>query len=298
MKLTILGCNGALPAYGRFPSSQILDLGMELFLIDCGEGAQLQMGAYSVKPSRINNIFISHLHGDHYFGLVGFINSQGLLGRTKEMHIYATAKLKDIIAIQTDWPLPFEIIYHDLQDGVSEILIDNPKFQVRCFPLDHSVPTHGFLFTKKGRLRSLLPDKIQEFEIPKYFYSQLAEGKDYTKQDGTIVLNCEVTQSGKGNKTFAYCSDTGYFEDVLAAIFDVDTLYHEATYLENELDKAIARKHATAKQAATIAKKANAKKLIIGHYSSKYKSIDEHLIEAKEIFDNTELGVQGQVYEL
>jgi ribonuclease Z len=298
MQLTILGCGGALPAYGRYPSAQILNTNECSILIDCGEGAQMKMQQYKVKQNRIHHVCISHMHGDHYFGLVGFINSQGLLGRTQTLNIYAPAKLKEIIALQTEWKLPFEIIYHDLLENKYAVLFENEKLKIEAFPVEHSVPTHGFKFTKKVKLRSLLPNKLREYEIPKYFYSKLADGEDYERQDGTIIKNELVTIEGKGNKSYAYCSDTRYTESIIPYIKNVNLLYHEATYLHELAERAHERHHSTTTEAASIAKLAQVDQLIIGHYSSKYKTLEGFKEEATIVFNNVLLAEEDLVVNI
>ncbi len=293
LKLIILGCNGALPAYGRFPTSMVLDMGMELMLIDCGEGAQIKMQEYGVRGSRINNVFISHLHGDHYYGLIGWLNSQGLLGRTKALHIFAPAGLQAIIEIQIDFPLPFAVHYINTIPHQASVLIETEHILVKSFPVDHSVPTHGFTFTLKKEKRGLLPEKLLAYEIPKYFYKQLTQGESYQKQNGEIIKNEWVTTEPKPNITFAYSADTAYAESIIPFIYKANALYHEATYTQEHVDKAAARKHSTAVEAATIALKAEVQQLIIGHYSSKYKTTDLHSLEAKAIFENTILAEGG-----
>jgi ribonuclease Z len=298
MTLTILGCNGALPANGRFPTCQILDVGAEMFLIDCGEGAQIKMQQYKVRSNRVNQVFISHLHGDHFFGLIGWLNSQALLGREKELHIYANEKLKAIIAIQLEWQLPYQIIYHDLVPNESQILLDTDKYEVISFPVMHSVPTHGFRFTVKRNKRIMISDKVREYEVSQYFYKKLTLGFDYEKANGEIIKNEILTTKGKPNLVYAYCADTLYTETIVPYLQNSNLIYHEATYCNDQLDKATARMHSTAKQAANIAKLSNANQLVIGHYSSKYKDISGHLAEANAVFEHVVLAEEGLSIEV
>jgi ribonuclease Z len=298
LKLTILGCNGAIPAYGRYPTSQILDCGAEMFLIDCGEGAQMQMQKFGIKSSRINHVFISHLHGDHYYGLIGWLNSQGLLGRVKVLHIYCAEKLKAIIDIQLDYALPYQIHYHFLKPNTSEILFDNNKYEVISFPVIHSLPTHGFRITFKRNKRTILPTATSKYQIPLYYMDKLTQGLDYTTQDGTVIKNEWLTEAGKPNLVYAYCADTIYTETILPFITNCNTLYHETTYTNNDIEKATARFHTTAAQAATLALLANAQQLIIGHYSSKYIDPETVWHEAKTIFDNCEYALEGKSFEV
>ncbi len=298
MKLTILGCAGAIPAYGRFPTSQVLDVGATMFLIDCGEGAQMRMQTYGIRSNRIDHVFISHTHGDHYFGLIGWINSLALLGRTKPLFIYAPELIKQVIDLQLQYNLPYAIVFKALQPNESEVLWNTEKYEVISFPVIHSVPTHGIRIRVKRNKRILNKAAVSDLEIPVYFYKRLTNGEDYTKADGTIIKNESVTLGNKPDLQYAYCADTLYTETILPYIDNADLLYHEATYTEQYLDKATERNHSTAKQAATIGKLSNAKQLIIGHYSSKYKLLDQHLIEAKEVFNNTILAFEGMEIEV
>lgn len=197
MFLTILGCNAASPAFGRHPTSQVLDINGELFLIDCGEAAQMQMQKFKVKSNRINKVFISHLHGDHYFGLIGWLNSQALNGRAKSLTIYCPAKLKAIIEIQIDYALPYTINYHFLEGENETILFENDKLCISSFGVTHSIATWGFKFTKKNRKRILIPEKLRELEIPKYFYSEICNGEPYIKKDGSIIENEILSLPGR-----------------------------------------------------------------------------------------------------
>ncbi len=298
MKVKILGCNSATPAYGRHPTSQVVNIKEQLFLIDCGEGTQMQMQKYSVKRNRINHIFISHLHGDHYFGLIGFLNSLALYGREKEMHIYCPEMLQAIIEIQLFHPLSFPLHFHFLNFEREAMIYDSGSVTVKSFPVHHSIDTCGFLFTEKERKRMLLPEEIRHYEIPKYFYSRLTEGEDYTQKNGEVIENQWVTKEGKKPTTYAYTADTAPHEKYYDIIKNADLLYHEATYEEAHLQKAIDRLHSTAKQAATVAKNASVKQLIIGHYSSRYKEMDSLIVEARSVFENTVLAVEGEEVEV
>lgn len=298
MKVKILGCNSATPAYGRHPTSQVLNIKEQLFLIDCGEGTQMRMQDFKVKRNRINHIFISHLHGDHYFGLIGFLNSLALYGREKEMHIYCPEQLKAIIEIQLFHELSYPLHFHFLDFEKEELIYDSASVQVKSFPVFHSVETWGFLFTEKERERILLPEEIRHFEIPKYFYGRLTEGEDYTQKDGEVIKNEWVTKAGKTPSTYAYTADTAPHEKYFDIIKGADLMYHEATYEEAHLQKAIDRQHSTAKQAAQVAKGAGVKKLVIGHYSSRYKELHVILAEARSVFENTVLAIEGEEIEV
>lgn len=298
MKITILGNNSALPAYGRYPTAQVIEINEHYFLMDCGEGAQMRMQQFGVKSTRINHIFISHMHGDHFYGLVGFISSLSLWGRERELYLYCPKEIKSILEFQLKWDLGFTIIYKLIEEGERLILIDEEKYEVSCFPVYHSVPTHGFKFIEKKRKRVLLPMKLQQYEIPKYFYKNLTEGEDYETRDGALIKNEWVTMDGHPNKVYAFCADTRYAPEICDDIEGVDLLYHESTYLDDSQHKAVERFHSTAKEAAAIAKQARAKKLLVGHFSSKYKELDAFVDEAKTVFEFTELALEGMTFEI
>ncbi|MDE3236583.1 MAG: ribonuclease Z [Bacteroidota bacterium] len=297
--VTILGNNSALPAYDRHPTAQIVTLNEQLFLIDCGEGTQMQMARYKIRRSKINHIFISHLHGDHYFGLVGLITSMGLLGRETDLHIYAPAALEEILHIQfkaADTQLPFKLHFHALtKEG---IVIDHPKFSVECFSTTHRIPCYGFVIREKKAPRKLDKEKLLEYSIPSSFYDKLKMGEDYETKEGQIIKNEWVTILNKPALSYAFCADTSYNESLIEKVKNVSLLYHETTYLKDLTERAAARFHSTTEQAATIAAKANVYKLIIGHFSSKYESLDAFLDEARAIFSNTDLAIEGVSFEI
>jgi ribonuclease Z len=297
--ITILGNNSAIPSFGRHPTAQVLQTNEENFLIDCGEGTQLRLSQYKIKKSRINYIFISHLHGDHYFGLIGLITTMALLGRITDLHIYGPTLLEKIINIHFEaatTKVPFKIYFHALSEEVE--IMNSTKISVRAFKVNHRIDCWGFLFKEKKKPRKILAEKAKAFEIPEAFFGQLQQGNDYRTKKGTIISNSEVTEANTPAKTYAYCADTLYDESIAAKITDVDLVYHEATYLANLEQQAKDRYHSTSTQAATIAKLANAKKLIIGHFSSKYDSLDEFLTEATSIFPNTELALEGACFSI
>jgi ribonuclease Z len=298
MTVKILGCNSATPAYGRHPTAQVVNCKEQLFLIDCGEGTQMRMQDFKVKRSRINHVFISHLHGDHYFGLIGFINSLALYGREKDLHIYCPEQLQSIIEIQLFHELSYKLHFHYLNFDKEDIIYDSASVQVKSFPVYHSIETCGFLFTEKERKRIILPEEVRHFEIPKYFYSRLTAGEDYEQKDGTLVKNEWVTKAGKKPSSYAYTADTAPQDKYTEIIKKADLLYHEATYEEVHLQKAIDRQHSTAKQAAQVAKDAEVGKLLLGHYSSRYKELDNILEEAQSIFKNSLLALEGQEFEV
>ena len=269
-------------------------------MIDCGEGTQVQLRKAKIKFSRINHIFISHLHGDHFFGLPGLISTFRLLGREKELHVYGPKGIKEAITLflklgdsWTNYPLRF----HELTSNGPEVIFEDDKVAVTTLPLRHRVYTNGFLFREKTNLRTLNIDAVTKYRIDKSQFNNIKTGKDVVTDDGKIIPNRELTSDPPKCKTYAFCSDTKYHEDLVPLLKDVDVLYHESTFLESELHLCEKTKHSTAKQAATIAKKANAKTLVIGHYSTRYKSIELFKEEAKKVFDNVELADDGKVFE-
>lgn len=292
--LTILGNNSALAAYGRHPTAQILQIQEESYLIDCGEGTQEQLSNYKVKRSKINNIFISHMHGDHYFGLIGLLTSMGLLGRVSPIHLYAPTELQQIIQLQLDAAntvLPYQVHFHPLNEE-GEIANDK-RVRVQAFKVTHRIPCWGFIFTERKHPRTIDAERAKAYEIPTAFYDKLHEGEDYVTNKGTIIPNNEVTVAAPLPKVYAYCADTVYDPSLAEKLKNVHLLYHETTYLHDDAVKAGARFHSTTVQAAEIAKKAGVQKLLIGHFSSKYESLAPFLEEACAVFPNTALAIEG-----
>ncbi|MCW3121129.1 MAG: Ribonuclease [Flavipsychrobacter sp.] len=301
MKVTILGNNSALPAFGRHPTAQAVSVYGEVLLIDCGEGTQIQMQRFGLRWRSVHHIFISHLHGDHYFGLPGLITSMSLLGRTAPLHLYAPAELKpilDAILSVADTVLCYPFYFHPLAEEGSAVIVDDISFSVTAFPVEHRIRCHGFLVERKTRGRKLLPDKCSEYGIPAAFYERLKQGEDYTRKDGVLVKNEQVTETGPSVKRYAYCADTIFTESFLPYIMNADTVYHECTYLEADAHKATTRYHSTAAQAGQIAKMANTKQLLLGHFSSKYKELDKFYEEASAHFANVFVTEEGTSYEV
>jgi ribonuclease Z len=297
--VTILGNNSALPAYDRHPTAQVVTLNDQLFLIDCGEGTQMQIARYKIRRSRIHHIFISHLHGDHYFGLIGLVTSMGLLGREQELHIYGPPRLKDIIDLQLAvavTTLPFPLIFHPLE--AEGIIADHAKFRVECFHTRHRIPCWGFIIREKKKTRKIDKVKVLEQDIPSTFYERLKDGEDYETKDGQIIKNETVTFANTPALSYAFCADTLYDETIAERTKDVTVLYHEATYLKDLEERAAARFHATTVQAAAIAAKAGVKRLLLGHFSSKYESLEAFLTEAQEVFPDTHLAIEGVTYRI
>lgn len=294
--VTILGNNSALPAYNRHPTSQVISLNDQLFLVDCGEGTQMQMNTYKIRRGKINHIFISHLHGDHYFGLPGLITSYGLLGRITDLHLYAPAALKTILDLQlnmSDTWLPYKLHFHALENA--SVLIDEEHVTVECFKVFHRIDCWGFLFREKRNPRKINATATEKFGVPISFYEKLKRGEDYV-HEGKTILNKELTVANKPVRSYAYCADTLYNETLAEKVQHVNMLYHEATYLKDKQEKALSRFHSTTIQAAQLAQLAGVKKLLIGHFSSTYEKLDDFLTEAQEIFHNTQLALEGQTY--
>ena len=301
MKLTILGCYAATPRTITNPTSQLLEIKNRMFLIDCGEGTQVQLRKNKIKFSKINQVFISHLHGDHFFGLIGLISTFSLLGRTTDLHIYGPKGIKEIILLQlrlsNSWT-NYGLYFHELESEESETIFEDEKVMVTTIPLKHRVYTNGFLFQEKVGERKLNMDAVLNYEIESCYYQKIKNGKDIALEDGRTVPNSELTFDPIEPKSYAFCSDTVYHEAILPIIENVDVLYHESTFLESEEGLAQKTLHSTAKEAARIALKANAKQLILGHYSTRYESISLFKEEAETIFSEVALAEDGKTFEL
>ncbi|MET3979953.1 ribonuclease Z [Mucilaginibacter sp. UYP25] len=298
-EVTILGSSSATPIFNRNPTAQVLNINEKLYLVDCAEGTQQQMLRFDVKASRIDYIFISHLHGDHYLGLVGLLSSMHLNGRKKEIKLFCPEPLKEIIDLQlkyseTKLHFPLEYVFTDAtQKGT---ILENQDIFVETIPLDHRIPCTGFLFRQKKRLRKLIKEKIEDLNIPVSEYSSLKKGNDFTAADGTVYKNETLTTAPQEPRSYAYVSDTLYVEKYLQQINSATLLYHEATFLHDMVDRANQTHHTTALQAGEVALRVNAEKLIIGHFSARYKTLNELLEEAQSVFPNTELAVEGKTF--
>ena len=299
-QLTILGTSSALPTSNRYPTAQALNVLGRFFLIDCGEGTQTQMRKYKIGFSKINHIFISHLHGDHIFGLIGLISTMVLLGRINDLHIYSHSELQKFLLPQIEFlyanELPFKIIFHPLNFKKEQKIYEDSKVNVFSFPIDHRISTCGFRFEEKPALPNLLPDKIKEYQIPIRDRHRLKEGGDYITSDGRIISHSELTKNKHRARTFAFCSDTRYNESYIESVRNVDLLYHEATFANDNKDLAQTTYHSTGEAAARVAQKADVGKLIIGHFSARYKDHTIILKEAQAIFTNTEAITEGQIF--
>lgn len=300
-KITILGSSGAVPAYGRMPSAQFLEVENNYFLIDCAEGAQLQLMKYELNMHRIDHIFISHLHGDHYLGLMGLIFTLHLNKRKSDLHIYSHKGLDEIITLQLKYSkssLNYKIVFHLLTPGRKEIIFENKFVTVETIPLLHKLDCSGFLIREKQKPRRIdkevLPQNLSILQLNK-----LKSGEDIVDDEGNIVYKNEaLTLSPRKSRSYAYCSDTQYFEAIVEQILEVDVLYHEATFMEEDADKALETRHSTVKQAATIALKAQPVRLLIGHFSARYKDLLPVIDEAKRVFQNTHLALEGETFTI
>jgi RNAse Z (EC 3.1.26.11) len=300
MKLTILGCHSATPRTTAHPTAQVLEVKGNLFLIDCGEGTQVQLRRFKVKFSRIRHIFISHLHGDHFFGLIGLISTFRLLGREAELNIYGPKGIKEAITLQlklgkswTNYPLCF----YELDSDSPQLLYEDDKLTITTIPLKHRVYTNGFLFREKPGERKLNIDAAQKANVDLSYYNKLKQGFDVVNRDGKTIANKDITLDPEPPKSYAFCSDTAYYPEIIPQIEEATALYHEATFLEEHQHLCDATKHSTAKEAAAIAQKAQVKTLILGHYSGRYDNLELFRNEAKQVFDSVELAEDGKVIE-
>ncbi len=300
MKIKILGCYAATPRTITNPTSQVLEIKSHMFLIDCGEGTQVQLRKHKIKFSQIEHIFISHLHGDHFFGLIGLISTFMLLGREKELHIYGPKGIKEAILLLLKLGnayTSYNLFFHELTSKESEVIYEDEKVKVTTIPLKHRVYTNGYLFEEKNTERKLNIDAILNYNIEKLYYNKIKLGGDITLDNGSIIPNSELSFAPEEAKSYAFCSDTLYNEDIIPIIKKATVLYHESTFLESESHLAEKTMHTTAKQAAKIAKLADVKHLLLGHYSTRYGNIELFKTEANEIFENVLLTDDGLEFE-
>jgi ribonuclease Z len=301
-QLTILGTSSALPTSNRYPTAQVLNVLGRFFLIDCGEGTQTQMRKYKIGFSKIDHIFITHLHGDHIFGLIGLISTMILMGRTKDMHIYSHSELRKFLSEQIKFiypdDIPFKIVYHPLNFKREQLIFEDKKVKVYSFPLVHRIPACGFRFEEIPPLPNLIPEKIKEFNIPIRERQKIKEGGDFTTGDGIVIPHSELTVNRYKSRSFAFCSDTRFDESYIESVKNVDLLYHEATFATNNEALAKETYHSTGKDAATVALKAQAGQLLIGHFSARYKDVAVILNEACQIFPTTKAISEGDVYSV
>ncbi len=298
-EITILGNNSAVPAFGRHPSSQLINIHHNYILVDCGEGTQMRLQEVKAKTSKIEHIFITHLHGDHFFGLIGLLTSMNLLGRIKPLTVHAHAEVEEILNIQlkhtkAEFSFPFAI--NPLPEEGTKVIYNDDFVEVTAFQLEHRISCCGFLFKEVFSKLKVNKAKLEELNIPNTEWSKIQAGEDYLFADGQIISNAVLVEEGPKPRTYAYCSDTRYIESFIPVIKGCDTVYIESTYANKDADKAFNRYHCTAEQAATIAKKAGVGRLLLGHFSSKYKDLSIMLEEATPIFENTEISEESKTY--
>lgn len=297
--LTILGTSAAVPYKNRYLAGQVLNVHEQLFLIDCGEATQFRLSEFKIKRHKIDHIFISHLHGDHFFGIFGVLTSLAMNGRTAPLYIYSPAGLKDIIQTvfeKSYYVSPFPIHFQELDTNKSALIFENEILTVHSFPLSHRIPTVGFVFKEKSQPFNIIQKKIEAYKIPLSEIKKIKAGADFILPDRKIIPNAELTLPAYKTRSYAYCSDTKYDEKIIPFIRHADLLYHESTFANDMAEHAALVGHSTTIEAATIAKKVNAGKLILGHYSSRYTDLDMLLAEAKTIFPDTVLGVDGETH--
>ncbi|MBC8052716.1 MAG: ribonuclease Z [Sphingobacteriaceae bacterium] len=299
--VTILGSSSATPIYNRNPSSQLLNINERHFLIDCGEGTQVQLLRNGIKNQRIEHIFISHLHGDHYLGLVGLLSSLHLNGRSKPIYLYGPPELSEILDIQFKYSqtqLRYPLVFKATQTDHTEKIFESNDVIIETFVLDHRIPCTGFKFTQKKRSRKIIKEKFDELKIPIDLIPELKRGGTFTDKKGRVYAADELTIEAPEPRSYAYCSDTlcswGYLQDIKG----VDTLYHEATFMNDMLSRAEETFHTTTLQAGEIAVKAEVKQLLIGHFSARYKELEPLLEESKSVFKNTKLAIEGHTFEI
>ena len=295
-EVNILGCGSALPTTRHYSSSQIVNIREKLFMIDCGEGAQLQLRRSKLKFTRLNHIFISHLHGDHCFGLMGLISTFGLLGRTATLHIYAHEDLEKLLAPQLEYfckGMTYEVAFHSINPNKAEVIYDDHSVSVTTIPLKHRIPTCGFLFQEKQTPNHIIRDMVDFYRVPVFELNRIKNGEDYVTPDGTVVPNHRLTTPSNPPRSYAYCSDTAYLKSIVPQIKGVDLLFHEGTFAQCDAARAKETYHTTAAQAAEIALEAEAKQLVIGHFSARYEDESILLKEAQAIFPSTLLAKEN-----
>ncbi|MDR0414416.1 MAG: ribonuclease Z [Prevotellaceae bacterium] len=299
--VTILGCSAALPTANRFPSAQLVSIRNRRYLVDCGEGAQMQLCRYGFSALQVNHVFISHLHGDHMFGLFGLISTMSMMGRRSPLHIYAPCGMQQILDDHLRYfgeGVSYSVEVHELCCERQSIILEDKHITVSTFPLYHRVPTCGFLFCEKTPPRNIFKEAIAKYSLPLCAIIAIKNGSDYTLPDGEVIPNEQLTYQPYAPRTYAYCSDTIACREVALAVQGADLLYHEATFADDMRDFAINRGHATARQAAQLARDAGVKRLIIGHFSSRYRSVDALVAEAQQVFPNTCAAKDGATFFL
>ena len=300
-KIYILGCGSALPTMRHNPSSQIVELRGKQFMIDCGEGTQLQLRRSKIRFTKLGHVFISHLHGDHCLGLLGMISTFGMLGRTAPLHVFAAAEYEELFRRELDFfcqRIEYEVVYHPINPNVGEVIFEDRSMTVSTIPLSHRVPCCGFLFREKPGLPHIRRDLIDMYGIPTSQINNIKNGIDWVSPDGETIPAARLTTAAEPPRSYAYCSDTRYNPGIAEMVKGVSCLYHEATYSSDDQTRAEKHFHSTAGEAATTARDAGAGKLIIGHYSQRYKNEDALLEEARKIFPNTELATENAQFNI
>lgn len=300
-EVTVLGCGSALPTLRHYPSSQVVNVREKLFMVDCGEGAQLQLRRSKLRFNKLQAVFISHLHGDHCFGLIGMLSTFALLGRTADLHIYAHRDLEPILNSLLNYfckGSSYKVVFHAVDTAQFQSIYEDRSVTIYSIPLRHRVPCCGFLFAEKPILPHIKRDMIDFYKIPTFAINNIKAGQDWTLEDGEVIPNSRLTYPAEAPRKYAYCSDTMYFPEITTFVKDVDLLYHEATYGTEYEDKAKQRFHSTARQAAMVARDAHAKKLMLGHYSARYEDESSLLKEAKELFSNSILAEELLTVEI
>ena len=300
-EVLILGNRSATPMYGRHPTSQILNFNEQLLLIDCGEGTQMQLFRYGIRSTRISHIFISHLHGDHYLGLVGLLSSQHLMGRQSDLHLYGPAPLKEILDLQfkhSDTRLRYNLIFHPTNPNERAVILDLRSIKVSTFPLQHRIACTGFRFEEGIRPAALNVEEVERQQVPTAFLKLLKRGVDCVDKKGVVYKAADLTLPSEKPRSYAYCSDTVMSDAYFEAIQDVNLLYHESTFLHDMVDRAKETFHTTSKEAAEVAKAVNAKQLLLGHYSARYRDLQPLLDESRAVFPNTTLSEEGKWFAI
>ncbi len=295
-ELHILGCGSALPTTRHFATSQVVNLRDKLFMIDCGEGAQMQLRKSRLKFSRLNHIFISHLHGDHCFGLMGLISTFGLLGRTAELHIHSPKGLEELLTPMLNFfchTLAYKVIFHEFDTRQTSVVYEDRSMTVTTIPLQHRIPCCGFLFAEKARSNHIIRDMVDFYKVPVYELNRIKNGSDYVTPEGEVIANTRLTRPSDPPRKYAYCSDTIFRPEIVKQLSGVDLLFHEATFAESELARAKETYHTTAAQAARIALEAGVRQLVIGHFSARYEDESILLKEASAVFPNTILAKEN-----
>ena len=301
-RVHILGCGSALPTTRHLPSMQVVECRGKLFMVDCGEGAQLQLRRSGLSFEKIGHIFISHLHGDHCFGLIGLLSTFGLLGRTATVHVYAPSELEPMLQSQLDlyfnYDIGYKIVFHAVDTKKHQVIFEDRSITVESIPLNHRMPCAGFLFRERPTLPHIRRDMIDMYNIPVSQINNIKAGKGYILPDGTEIPHEKLVSPADKPRAYAYCSDTSYIPQLHKILEGIDTLYHESTYAKDKEDSAIKYYHSTAQQAAMVARDAHVRKLLIGHFSARYGDESILLNEAKEVFENTYLTAEMKVFDV